>query len=101
MTTNREPGTFFPTEDDAAVLNIFADILKTDRRFEDFSIVEFCNAIDQMGRRYSASDAALPSSALDQIVDQHRDQLVRIYEFGAFVQDAEPIRIAVGCQTQF
>src|SRR5437899_4652225 len=96
MTLNREARALLTTKNDPALLDVFADVLETDRRLEQFPVVQLCDAIDQMRRRYGSRDAALPAAAFDEVVDQHCDQLVGINEFGAFVENAESVGIAVG-----
>src|SRR5262249_17900548 len=100
VSTNGESGAFLAAQDDASFFYIFADVLEAHRRFEEFSVVELRNTIDQMGRRDRPGDAALPAAAFNQVIHEHGNQLVGIDEFRAFIQYAEAVGITVGCQSQ-
>src|SRR5262245_28665674 len=101
MPPDRKPGAFLAPQDDPAFLDVLADVLESDRRFQQLAAVKFCDTVDQMGCRDGTRHAALPSPAFDKIVDEHRNQLVRIDEFASFVENSEAIRIAVGRKTKF
>src|SRR5215831_8348313 len=96
MTPDGEAGALLAAEDDPSFFYIFADILETDGGFEQFAVVQCGNPIDEVGGCHSPGDAAFPASAFDQVIDQHGDELVGINEFGAFIENAESIGVAVG-----
>src|SRR5215470_12020401 len=100
MSVNGESCAFLASEDDAAFFYKLADVLEAHRRFEQFSVVELGNAIDQMRGGNRPGDAALPAAAFDQVIHQHRNELVRIDEFRPFIQYAEPVGITVRRQSE-
>ena len=51
MATDREAGAFFAAEDNASLLDVFADVFEPDGRFENLPIVQLCDTIDQMDAR--------------------------------------------------
>ena len=101
MPSDGKSGALLTAEHDTPFLYIFADVFEADGRFQNFALVESGNAIDEMRRRDGPRHAAGPVPAFDKVVDQHRNQFIRIDEFSAFVEHSESIRIPVRGKSEF
>jgi len=55
----------------------------------------FGQSIDQVGRRDRLANTVLPAAALDQIVEQQGDDIVRLKKGPIRVENAKAVRIAV------
>ena len=56
----------------------------------------FSQRVDQVGRRHALGHAVLPAARLDKIIEEQRDDVVRLDERSVAIHNAEAVRIAVG-----
>src|SRR6266702_2040015 len=104
VAANGKARAFLAAKDDPALLYILADVFKAYRRLDQFAIVKLRHTIDKVRGGHTAGHTTLPSfqvaAAFDKVIDEHRNQLVGIDEFTAFIENAEPVCIAVGCEAE-
>ena len=70
VAANGEPGALFSAHSDFIFANELADVLESDRRFEQLQASIFCHSVDQVRCRNASCDADRPTAALGQIICQ-------------------------------
>ena len=91
-----QSGALFSSNGDFVLLDEFADVFESHRRFVEFHLVMFSKRIHHVGSRDRLTHSVFPAPAFDQIIEQQGDDLIGLKECTVFVHNAKAVGIAVG-----
>ena len=89
-------GALFAANDNLVLLDELTNEFESDRGLVQFDFVIFGQGIDEIGGGYRLAHAILPSTALDEVIEQEGDDVIGLQESAVLVYDAEAIGVAVG-----
>src|SRR3954469_22230329 len=93
--TNGEACAFFSADCDLVSLDEFTDVFKADRSLVKLNLVMVGKSIHEVGGRYGLRDSVFPLPTLNQIVEEKRDDIVRLDEGAVLIDDAKAISVPV------
>src|SRR5690349_14617962 len=97
MVPDREPSTFFAADQDLVLFDKFPNVLEANWSFVQFDTVMFGERIDQIRCSHRLPHPVFPTAALDQIMEQKRNHIVRLNESSIAIHNSKSIRISIGC----
>src|SRR6516162_377323 len=89
---------FFTADEDVAIQHEIADVFETDAAFMQLTTVFCGDAVEHAGCIESPDDIALPSSSLQDPLQDDGVTLVRIDEAAVFSHRAEAVSVTIGRQ---
>ena len=92
---DRHPGALLTAEDDLPLYEKVSDVLEPDPGLVYLDPVLFGDRIDEVRGRYGPGCPALPSPRPAEIVEDKRENLIRIDVGPVAVENAEPVRVSV------
>ena len=95
VVANGQTGGFFPPDGDFVLLDQLANVFETHRSLVELDFVVGGHRVDQVRGRHGLANAVLPATCFHQVVEEQRNNVVRLQESAVGVNDAEPIRIPI------
>ena len=95
VATNADSAGFLAADEDVALEHEVADVLEADTALVHFAAVFRADAIDHASGVEGANDFARPLLALQQPLEDDRENLVRVHEAAVFGDGTEAVGIAI------
>ena len=95
MVPDGKPRALFPADRDLVLLDQLADVLESHRRLMQLHLVMVGESVDQVGRGDGFRYAVFPAARFDQVIEEQRDDVVRLDECSIGIHDPKAVGVAV------
>src|SRR6201987_3237149 len=95
MPANRQPRALFAADHDLVLIDQFADELESHRRLVQRNLEVLRNSIDQVRRCDGLGHSIPPAARLHQIIEQQRNDVIRLDKRAVAIDNSEAISIAI------
>src|SRR3984893_14469571 len=96
MMPNRQARALFPANRDLVLHDQLADVLESHRSLVQLHAVRLRQSVDQIGGGDRLGHSVLPAAALDQVIKEQGNHVIRLQEGSVGVDYAEAIGVAIG-----
>src|SRR3954471_9135791 len=93
---NRQPRALFSSDCDGVFVDELSDVLKANWRFVELHLVIVGERVNQVRRRNRLRHTVLPAATLNKVVEEKRDDVIRLDKSAVLVNNTEAIGVAVG-----
>src|SRR5438105_3234610 len=94
--SDRKPSAFFSADGDLVLLDELSNVFEPDRRFVQLDSMMLRQGVNHVGCSNRLSHAVFPPSALYEVVEQNRDDIVGLKKRAIFIDDSEAVGVAIG-----
>src|SRR5580700_12122782 len=96
MPANGEPRALFAANGNGILVDQLTDVFEANRRLIQANLVMIRESVDKVGGRDRLRHTVLPAARLDKVVEEQRDDVIRLDEGTVGVDNAEAVRVPVG-----
>src|SRR5436309_4666928 len=93
---DRKSGALFAADGNFVLLNQLSNVFESDWSLIQRDVMVLRQRIDHIGGGNRLSDAIFPATAFHQVIEQDRDNVIRLNEGAILVYDSKTISITVG-----